>query len=286
MIRLLLAIPCLIIVFISQAQYKTMPTQQITELRIVPDDSIIVEAPDKMPEYVGGQDALMKKLSENLIYPSECAEAEIQGKVVVKFVVNTNGKIGNIEVVKSVHPALDTEAIRVVALLDDWVPGKMNGETVSVYYTLPISFKLQGDSSPLPDFSKWSFFELRDGLIAFFQDLYKDIPSTEHEMTNATVINDYIGVKCIVHFSKLPDYVRNYLKEEDYDGVAIVMSEKLAPLLPYGFRMALAEHGVKLTYEIYDDSTGEKYIVTIDKDYWIPENWETIKVTEIQIVED
>lgn len=269
--------------YLITASTSYAQSQQITEISIVPDDSIIVEAPDKMPEYVGGQDALMKKLSENLIYPSECVEAEIQGKVVVKFVVNTNGKIGNIEVVKSVHPALDTEAVRVVALLDNWIPGKMNGESVRVYYSLPISFKLHGNSSPLPDFSKWSFFELRDRLIAFFQDLYKDTPSPENEMTNATVINDYIGVKCVVHFPTLPDYFRDYLKDGYYGSAAMVMSEKLAPLLPYGFRMALAEHGIKLTYEIHDDSTEKSYIISIDKECWTPENWE---MTELQIVAD
>lgn len=276
--KLLTILLCLIIATTSYAQQEV----KITEIAIIPNDSAIVESPDVLPEYVGGEDSLMKKLSENLVYPSECAEAEIQGKVVVKFVVDIKGKVKNIEVVNSVHPALDAEAVRVVALLDDWIPGKMNGETVNVYYTLPILFKLQGDSAQLPDFSKWSFFELRDSLIAFFQDLYKDIPSPEHKMTSATVINDYIGVKCVVHFPELPDY----MKTTDMDSLTMVMSEKLVPLLPFELRMALSEHGVKLTYEIHDDSTEETYTVVIDNDYWTPEDWETINVTEIQIVDD
>lgn len=117
-------------------------TQLVTEIMIVADNDTIMDSPDIMPEYKGGLDGLMGFLGANLVYPTECMENEIQGKVLVKFVVTKNGTVDNVEVAKSVHPLLDAEAIRVVSLLKDWIPGEVNGEAVNVYYTLPINFKL------------------------------------------------------------------------------------------------------------------------------------------------
>lgn len=102
---------------------------------------------ETLPEYKGGEKALVQFFGENLIYPSECAENDIEGKVVVKFVVLSNGNVDFVEVIKSVHPLLDAEAVRVISLLNDWIPGKLNGEAVNVYYTLPVNFKLQNEES-------------------------------------------------------------------------------------------------------------------------------------------
>lgn len=117
-------------------------TAQVTEIKIVADNDTIMETPDIMPEYKGGLEGLMGFLGSNLVYPTECAENDIQGKVLVKFVVTKNGTVDNVEVAKSVHPLLDAEAVRVVSLLQDWIPGEVNGEAVNVYYTLPINFRL------------------------------------------------------------------------------------------------------------------------------------------------
>jgi len=167
--------------------------QEVTEISIIPDNTLSLEKLDNLPEYKGGQDALFKALSENLIYPQECLEEHIQGTVLVQFIISHKGEIKDITVLNSVHPLLDKEAIRVVGLLNDWKPGIKDGKTVDVYYNLPISFKLQDDS--LPDYSKFTYFELRDGLIVFLKDLYRDVPSNEHNITKANVINEYTGVK-------------------------------------------------------------------------------------------
>lgn len=167
--------------------------QEVTEISIIPDNTLSLEKLDNLPEYKGGQDALFKALSENLIYPQECLEEHIQGTVLVQFIISHKGEIKDITVLNSVHPLLDKEAIRVVGLLNDWKLGIKDGKTVDVYYNLPISFKLQDDS--LPDYSKFTYFELRDGLIVFLKDLYRDVPSNEHNITKANVINEYTGVK-------------------------------------------------------------------------------------------
>ncbi len=101
---------------------------------------IVVE---QMPEYPGGNPALMKFLAEQVKYPVVAQQEGIQGRVFVSFVVNKEGKVETPKVVRGVHPALDKEAIRVVNLMPVWTPGKQRGKTVDVAYTLPIEFKLQ-----------------------------------------------------------------------------------------------------------------------------------------------
>lgn len=132
--------------------FAQQSAEKVTELVIVEDNDSsdiheLVQL-DQAPEFPGGIDGLMQFLSQNIVYPNECAEQEIQGRVLVKFTVFKDGKVGNIEVVNSVHPLLDAEAIRVVSLLPDWKPGKLGNENVNVWYTLPISFKLQDNSAP------------------------------------------------------------------------------------------------------------------------------------------
>ena len=97
---------------------------------------------EQMPEFPGGQEALMKFLSESVKYPKEASKDGIQGRVVVQFVVEKDGSISEVEVVKKVNEHLDAEAVRVVNAMPKWKPGKQKGENVRVKYTLPISFRL------------------------------------------------------------------------------------------------------------------------------------------------
>lgn len=97
------------------------------------------------PEYPGGINELLKTLGMNLRYPAEAMATNIQSRVVVRFVVTEKGKIASPEVIKSVSPELDAEAIRVLQTLSDFNPGTIDGKPVSVYYTLPITFKLAPD---------------------------------------------------------------------------------------------------------------------------------------------
>lgn len=96
-----------------------------------------------MPTFPGGEVALVQFLNANIHYPEVAEENGIQGKVVISFVVERNGTVTNVEVVKSVDPLLDKEAIRVVRSMPQWKPGTQNGKPVRVKYTTPVTFRLQ-----------------------------------------------------------------------------------------------------------------------------------------------
>ena len=106
-----------------------------------PTDSVY-EVAEVMPEFPGGTQALFKFISENLEYPQHAIDGQIEGRVVVQFVVDKTGKVGNIQVVRSIDKLLDQAAIDVVRALPAWKPGMQNGKQVNVRYTLPVSFKL------------------------------------------------------------------------------------------------------------------------------------------------
>ena len=98
---------------------------------------------DSKPVFPGNEDALYAWLKQNQIYPAEAAEEWVQGRVVVEFVVERDGSISNVKVVRSRHPALDAEAVRLIQSMPRWTPGTYNGDTVRTTYTLPVTFKLQ-----------------------------------------------------------------------------------------------------------------------------------------------
>ena len=99
---------------------------------------------ETMPEFPGGQAELFKYLSENVKYPVIAQENGIQGRVICQFVVNKDGSIVDVEVVRSGGDAsLDKEAVRVIKSMPKWKPGKQRGKAVRVKYTVPVNFKLQ-----------------------------------------------------------------------------------------------------------------------------------------------
>ena len=96
-----------------------------------------------MPQFPGGEVALMKWLQENIAYPKEAAEKGIQGRVVIRFVVTPDGSIEDLEILRPLDPLCDEEAVRVAKIMPKWIPGKQNGNPVYVYYSLPVVFRLQ-----------------------------------------------------------------------------------------------------------------------------------------------
>ena len=96
-----------------------------------------------MPSFPGGDAALMQFLRDNLKYPVIEAEQGISGRVVLRFVVGEDGTIRNVEIVKSLSPGCDKEAIRVTKTMPTWIPGRQNGRPVPVYFSLPVRFQLQ-----------------------------------------------------------------------------------------------------------------------------------------------
>lgn len=103
----------------------------------------VFRAVEQMPQFPGGDAELAKFLRNNIQYPAMAQENNIQGRVIVQFVVTKTGDIGEIKVVKGVDRDLDNEAKRLVRKLPKFVPGRMNGQPVNVWFTLPVNFKLQ-----------------------------------------------------------------------------------------------------------------------------------------------
>ena len=107
------------------------------------EDQVIFQVVEKMPSFPGGDAALFKFLNENVKYPVIAQENGVQGRVICQFVVNRDGSIVDVEVVRSVDASLDKEAIRVIKSMPKWSPGQQRGKPVRVKYTLPVNFKLQ-----------------------------------------------------------------------------------------------------------------------------------------------
>ena len=102
----------------------------------------VLDVAEQMPQFPGGTQGLISYLSKSLIYPPYAQENKIEGRVIVEFIVNKQGQVGQAKVIKSIHPLLDQEAVRVVMKMPNWTPGMSKGKPVSCRYKLPISFKL------------------------------------------------------------------------------------------------------------------------------------------------
>jgi len=102
---------------------------------------------EQMPEFPGGLDALMKFIASELRYPASASDAGIEGRSVVRFIVSKTGDVEDVQTAKGFNPACDEEAMRVVKMMPKWIPGKDKGKAVSVYFTLPVMYRLQRPSA-------------------------------------------------------------------------------------------------------------------------------------------
>jgi protein TonB len=110
---------------------------------IGPAEPEIFIAVEEMPEFPGGSAALLEFISKNTVYPEDALRNNIQGRVMLKFVVNADGSVGRIDVLRSIDPLLDMEAVRVVGMLPRFRPGRQNGVPVPVWHSVPVSFKIE-----------------------------------------------------------------------------------------------------------------------------------------------
>jgi protein TonB len=114
----------------------------VVEVEPEPEEEEIFMVVEDQPEFSGGTAALLEYLRKNIKYPAICRENNIQGRVLVTFIVNKDGAIVEPEVVKSVNPSLDKEALRVISTMPNWKPGSQRGKPVRVKYTVPVNFRL------------------------------------------------------------------------------------------------------------------------------------------------
>lgn len=98
---------------------------------------------ETMPEFPGGATAMMKFITDNQKYPVSARKNGIQGRVTVQFVINTDGSVTAVEVIRGIDPALDKEAIRIVKSMPKWKPGMQRGKAARVKYTIPVNFRLK-----------------------------------------------------------------------------------------------------------------------------------------------
>ena len=103
----------------------------------------VYEVVDQMPEFPGGMPAMIEFLQNNVKYPADAEKQKVEGRVLVSFVVETDGSVSDVQVMKKAFPSLDAEALRVAKAMPNWTPGKHQGKLVRVHYTLPISFHLK-----------------------------------------------------------------------------------------------------------------------------------------------
>ncbi len=131
----------------NRAQFQTAVDEVVVEKKEEKPKEVKEEIHtlvEQMPQFPGGDAALMKYLSSHINYPPMAAENGVQGKVILQFVVEKDGRVGEVKIARSVDKDLDKEAIRVVKSLPKFTPGRQNGYPVRVWYTLPVNFKLQG----------------------------------------------------------------------------------------------------------------------------------------------
>jgi len=126
---------------------RTLKEEVVVEKKVEAPKEVkeeVFRSVEQMPQFPGGEEALRKYLASHINYPPMAAENNVQGKVIVQFVVDKTGKVGEVKVVRSVDKDLDREAVRVCKSLPKFTPGRQNGQAVSVWFTLPVTFKLQG----------------------------------------------------------------------------------------------------------------------------------------------
>ena len=117
----------------------------VIEERPAVNQNMVFQVVEQMPQYPGGDEAMMKFIQKNIQYPTMERDDDIQGRVVVGFVVNEDGSLSNITIKKGVSSGIDKETIRVVKLMPKFIPGKQQGKAVRVQYVLPIMFKLASE---------------------------------------------------------------------------------------------------------------------------------------------
>ena len=185
----------------------------------------VYDVVDEMPQFPGGTSELLKFLGMNIRYPKEAEEKGEQGRVIVTFVVGRDGAISDAAVRKSVSPQLDAEALRIVNAMPAWTPGKMHGEPVRVKYTIPVTFRLQGDNERAIPVDE---VKAEDMLVKAVSYAVKKDGETVEE---ATVKDDFTIEIDGVKTDKSMSEVLKELSPDDIESVTVVKKDLPKPAL-------------------------------------------------------
>jgi TonB family protein len=143
-IRTIVIVGALIITSQVKAQISTIKSGPDT---VKQDDSskLIFSKVEVMPEFPGGEDALLDHIIKNIKYPDKAKDNGVSGKVYVSFVIDTVGKVTDVKILRGIGGECDEEAIRVIRMMPRWTPGYQNGKSVNVMYNLPIKFSMRDE---------------------------------------------------------------------------------------------------------------------------------------------
>ncbi len=163
-----------VLLFSLMAIHSSLQAQSTT-------DASILTTAEQMPEYPGGTDSLMRTIMGGVVYPKLCADSNIQGKVYLRFVVNEDGSVSNIEAIKSPHKLLSEAAIASMGKVQKFRPAKQGGKTVKVWYSLPVSFKIKTQPAVTP--SSENFVNARNDSATFkFVEVMPEFPGGENAL--------------------------------------------------------------------------------------------------------
>jgi len=206
---------------IAQTTVDTLP-QNSNQVIEKSQNNRVYTVVEKMPQFPGGEKELLNFIGTNLRYPVVAQQNGIQGKIIVRFIVTKSGKVENAEVVRGIDPTINKEGLRVINSLPDWIPGEQNGDKVSVYYVLPINFKLN-ESKPDQkeiDKSRDNFFKslvvLVDGIQQPIGFDYRSIKKEDIESFNVLKSDTEI---------KKAELVAKYGENANY-GVIVITKKK------------------------------------------------------------
>ncbi len=147
------------------------------------------------PQFPGGDAALIGFINDNIMYPIKAAQDRVEGKVVVQFMVKKTGKIDKVRVLQSVRRDIDAEAVRVVKMMPDFIPGMQNGETLDMWYAVPVTFKLFGEMMPVQGSNELqppTFPGGDEALMRFLKTNVKYPPRAAESDTQGRVIVEFV----------------------------------------------------------------------------------------------
>ena len=167
---------------------KVVAVVDIPKVKETPQEKVIFQVVEEMPQFPGGMGEAMKFLAKNMKYPVAAQQAKIEGRVIVQFVVEKDGSVSDVKVMRGVNSELDAEAIRVVSMMPKWIPGKQRGKAVAVKYTMPIMFRLQTPASEKEKNSSPIVMEVEEGASKKSVDGVMDLVRPNSQKEDAPVI--------------------------------------------------------------------------------------------------
>ena len=221
--------------------------------------------PEQQPYFPGGETALLKYLQENVKYPTKAVKDSIQGRVVVQFLIDPAGYVGEVKVVRSVSEELDAEAVRVVKTLPRFVPGRIFGKAVSAWYTLPVTFKLQDKLEPAKPKDvevKAKFPGGEDALAQFLKEHIKYPPKAAKKRIQGRVDVEFMVDKTgKVHDVRVVESV-----DKDLDKEALRVCRLLPDFIPATVNGEPVEVLFKLPIKFNIPSVKRQYLSTVQID--------------------